>query len=157
MVGALDFRDRLPGGEAAVLEYLSTLAAEGGELLARMWRTETLLPMGRSPLRGAMVNVRLPTSNGTAALAVGEALLARYRTWVPCFAAAALGLPRGSYWCRVSAYIYNDLDDFRMLGAAVAQILLDLKHGTSPTTLTRVGVDLQSHYTRTRRTGASER
>ena len=122
MAAALDFRAALPGGEVALLSHLAAVATAGGALLARMWRTETLLPPRRTPLRGAMVNVRLPTANGTAALAVGDALLEHYGTWVPCFPGTGFGLA-DTYWCRVSTYVYNDLDDFRMLGAAVAQIL----------------------------------
>ena len=123
MAAALDFRATVPGGEAAVLDYIQSLAAAGGALLAKKWRTETLLPVGRTHMRGALVNVRLPTTNVTAALAVGDALLASYHTWVPCFSGMPLGLPVDSYWCRVSAFLYNSLDDFEMLGEAVLQIL----------------------------------
>lgn len=122
MAAALDVRAAMPGGEPAVVAYANGLSAAGGALLARMWGTQTLLPAGPTRRRGFMVNVRLPTANGTAALAVGDALLARYRTWVPSFSGAAFGAP-ATYWCRVSAFVYNDLDDFEMLGKAVLEIL----------------------------------
>jgi selenocysteine lyase/cysteine desulfurase len=123
MVASLDFRSSVPGGEEAVIDYVARLATEGGALLARMWKTELLLPAGRASLRGSMVNVRMPTSNGTAALAMNGELLEKYHTWVPCFAGEPLGLPPSTYWCRVSAFLYNNISDFEMLGDAVLRIL----------------------------------
>ena len=121
MAAALDFRQAVPGGEQAVVGYISKLASEGGALLATMWGTETLHSSHAS--LSCMTNVRLPTANASAAAALGDALLARYHTWVPSFAGEALGLPHASFWVRVSAFIYNDLDDFHMLGEAVVTIL----------------------------------
>ena len=49
-------------------------------------------------------------------------LIRRFKTFVPCGDyGAAVGLP--GFWCRVSAYVYNDLKDFEMLGRAVADIV----------------------------------
>ena len=123
MAAALDLRAAVPGGEAALLEYIWSLAEQGGALLAKLWGTERLSPSAGVPWRGCMVNVRLPTDNATAALAVSDVLRLEHRTWVPCFAGEPKGLPASTYWCRISAFIYNDLDDFRMLGEAVRQIL----------------------------------
>jgi selenocysteine lyase/cysteine desulfurase len=121
MVAALDFRRAVPGGEAAVIGHIAQTAAKGGALLATMWGTETLA--SSHAMLSCLTNVRLPTTNATAAAALGDALLARYHTWVPSFAGERVGLPAMSYWVRVSAFVYNDVDDFEMLGRAVLEIL----------------------------------
>ena len=116
MAAALDFRRLVPGGDAAIFAFIADLAEKGGALLAKMWATRTLYS------GGAMVNVQLPTANATLAAAVPTELIRRFKTFVPCGDyGAAVGLP--GFWCRVSAYVYNDIKDFEMLGRAVADIV----------------------------------
>ena len=79
-----------------------------------------------SPLRPAtMFNVRLPTSNGTAAATLGEQLVGRYGTWVPVLAHEWMPtiLPEGTYWARVSCTVYNSFDEYFKLGDAVIELL----------------------------------
>ena len=140
MAASLDFRARVPGGEAAILKWNHDLASAGGDLLAKLWKTETLLPSGRSWSRCTMVNVRLPTDNATASHEVPLRLVSEYNTFVPCFPGVSLGLPNNSYWCRISAYLYNDIDDFRMLGKAVMAIL-GIKEHHQPNDKAAAGVE----------------
>ena len=125
-IGAtLDFRARLPGGERAILAYTRDLSARAAEHLASTWHTETLVP-SHSPLRPpTMFNVRLPTSNRTAAAALGDQLVGRYGTWVPVLAHEWMPtiLPEGTYWARVSCTVYNSFDEYVRLGDAVIELL----------------------------------
>ena len=140
MAASLDFRARVPGGEAAILKWNHDLASTGGDLLAKLWKTETLLPSGRSWSRCTMVNVRLPTDNATASHEVPLRLVSEYNTFVPCFPGVSLGLPNNSYWCRISAYLYNDIEDFKMLGKAVMAIL-GIKEHHQPDDKAAAGVE----------------
>ncbi|KAI0477721.1 aminotransferase family protein-like protein [Xylariaceae sp. FL0804] len=58
---ALEFRDRVCGGEARVREYCTALAREGGELMAGILGTEVMENRGATLRRGCcFANVRLP-------------------------------------------------------------------------------------------------
>eukprot|EP00930_Biecheleria_cincta_P008301 TRINITY_DN109717_c0_g1_i1.p1 TRINITY_DN109717_c0_g1~~TRINITY_DN109717_c0_g1_i1.p1 ORF type:complete len:454 (-),score=68.32 TRINITY_DN109717_c0_g1_i1:258-1586(-) len=116
MGAALDFREQVLGGEEAIMSYMHELAAKGGELLASTWRTEKLV---HDEFIGAMVNVRLPDAafpccslNGLTAT-----VFARYNTWVPAIEWA------GKCYMRVSAQVYNELVDFKMLADSVLEVL----------------------------------
>lgn len=109
---ALQFRADL--GESAIVEYLHSLAVDGGHLLASRWGTEMLLP---PDMIAAMVNVRLPTDNCTQAGLLPQLLLEKYNTWVPAYAW------QGHCYVRVSAQIYLELSDFEFLASAVLNLL----------------------------------
>lgn len=65
----------------------------------------------------AMVNVRLPDcADETVPASLPAKLLEKFNTWVPSYKLT------DGWWVRVSAQIYNDLDDYRMLGLAVSEI-----------------------------------
>jgi len=111
---AFNFRERF--GDKQIMEYIHKLAVEGGDLLARLWGTDLLVPHN---MIGAMVNVRVPSDNATLMGQMPKLLLDRFDTWVPFFQ-----LQGGTTWyTRVSAQIFNQIEDFQMLGDAVKQIL----------------------------------
>jgi len=131
MEAALQFRARL--GEDAIVQYIHTLAGQGGDVLAAKWGTERLVP---DPQMGAMVNVRLPSTNSTAIAALPAQLLSQYNTWVPFYPAYWLeGAPAAGsavdgaevgdvvWYARVSAQIYLEVSDFEYLGDAVLALL----------------------------------
>lgn len=103
---ALDFHARLGG--AALRARNSALAAEGAALVARRLNTETVTS------GGAMALARLPWDGPPQAL---RARLLAAGTDAPVHALA------GSNWLRVSAFAYNELDDFSRLADLVANVI----------------------------------
>ena len=121
MGAALDFRERA-GGDAAIISYIHDLAVRGGALLARAWATDVL---HGDALYAAMVDVRVPVTNATVAGGLGEALMARYHTFVPIYDIGGVGGTPGVFYARVSAQIFNDLSDFQYLADAVITLLAE--------------------------------
>jgi selenocysteine lyase/cysteine desulfurase len=119
MGAALDFRERV-GGEAAAMTYIHRLAVDGGALLARAWHTDVL---HADTLYGAMVDVRIPTTNATLAINMDNVLMTRYNTWVPIYDIGSVGGSHGVFHARVSAQIFNDLSDFQHLADAVLELI----------------------------------
>lgn len=110
---AMKFRNILNDDD--IIKYNHKLAIQGGELLAKLWNTQLLIPPGI--LLSSMVNVELPTSNCTLAAELPTMLLDQYDTWVPVTAKS------NKCWMRISAQIYNDITDFEYLGNAVKELL----------------------------------
>jgi len=100
---------------AACTAYMHTLARGAGELLADHWDTEFNVPR---EMIGAMVTVPLPPSAGGSdedatrlrlALLVEDQIEVQLHAW------------RERLWVRVSAQVYNDLDDVERLASAVTR------------------------------------
>lgn len=100
---------------AACTAYMHNLACTAGELLADAWRTEFTTPR---EMIGAMVTVPLPLSAGTTD---GEAARLRVALLVEDQIEVQLHAWRERLWVRVSAQVYNDLDDIERLAAALAR------------------------------------
>lgn len=122
---AMEFRASLPGGDSGCMDYMTSLSNEGGRLLADAWETDTLTDDARD-MQAAMVNVKVPlqplpdpdvlTPGGMA-----QRLLARHNTYVPVFEV------NGWWYVRVSAQIYNSLEDFEHLAQAVLQVVGEIQ------------------------------
>ncbi len=110
---ALDFYRSM--GDSALRARNHALAIAASELLAQQWGTETGAPAG---MVAAMAVVRLPgglPGTPVAAQAVHDRLWQKYHIEVPVMSIAQ------ALWVRISAQIYNDLDDYRRLAAGVAE------------------------------------
>lgn len=110
---AIAFHERLGG--AALRARNKALAAEAGTILARQLNTET----GTSgACAGSMMTVRLPVGDATQdrALAIRRALMDA-NTDAPVHALD------GALWLRVSAFAYNEAEDYVRLGELVAGVL----------------------------------
>lgn len=110
---ALDFYRSMGDGTLRARNH--DLVVMAGELLVRSWKTETGAP---SAMVGAMVVVRLPGGHpGTpaAAQAVHDRLWQKYHIEVPVMSIEQV------LWIRVSAQIYNDLEDYQRLAFALAE------------------------------------
>jgi len=115
---ALEFRTQL--GDKAIMDYMHNLASEGGSLLAQLWNTEKLVD---DSMIGAMVNVRVPSTNETLLQNLSDIILNRYNTYVPLYT-----LQRTNRWyVRVSAQIFNEISDFQYYGEAVLEVLREHK------------------------------
>ena len=104
-------------GVEAIRAYNHDLAWAGAQRLADRWQTRFDVP---ESLVGTMATVPLPEPAGSTpaeALALRDALLFEDRIEVQMHAY------RGRVWARLSAQIYNDMEDIDRLGAAVARRL----------------------------------
>src|SRR5262249_29607129 len=102
-------------GDGALRARNHALALAAADLLARRWGTEVGAPPA---MLGSMAVVRLPGSHPAtlaAAQAVHDRLWQKYHIEVPVM---SLG---SALWTRVSAQIYNGLEDYDRLAAAIAE------------------------------------
>lgn len=108
---ALAFYRAMGGGALRARNH--ALAATAGALLAERWSTELGAP---AAMTGAMVAVRLPGGPAApaAAQAIHDELWQKYHIEVPVMSIGP------NLWVRISAQIYNDLDDYEKLAAALA-------------------------------------
>ncbi|KAI8811743.1 pyridoxal phosphate-dependent transferase [Cladochytrium replicatum] len=120
---AIHFRKWL-GGEEKILSYNHNLAVKGGQLLAKIFGTSV---MGVAEMEGdgkygnvgSMVNVKLPATS------VPEEFLYKLRYYLAekCGVSCVPYKHNGSWWIRVSAQIYTELEDFKVLGETVLGVL----------------------------------
>ena len=107
---ALDFHAFL--GDSVLRQRNIDLAAEAASLVARRLNTETL----DTECAGAMRLVRLPVAQGADRAPLRGKLL-QAGTDAPVH---AIG---GALWLRLSAFAYNELEDYARLGDIVARVL----------------------------------
>jgi isopenicillin-N epimerase len=110
---AIAFHQRLGG--AALRDRNRTLAAQGSEVVVRRLNTQTGT---KGSVAGAMAAIRLPVedSSPTDALAIRKRLVAA-GTDAPVHALD------GALWLRLSAFAYNELNDYTRLAELVASVL----------------------------------
>ncbi len=102
-------------GPAAVRAHNRGLAAEATTLLSAAWDSEAGAP---EVMRGAMATLRLPLSGTTpeAAARLHDRLIDEHAIEVPVSARD------GSLWVRISAQVYNEIEDYARLAQAVAKM-----------------------------------
>jgi isopenicillin-N epimerase len=107
---AIEFHEQL--GDASLRQRNIDLAAEAASLVARRLNTETII----ADPGAAMRLVRLPVNPANRATAFRARLLAA-GTDAPVH---AIG---GAHWLRLSAFAYNELDDYARLAGIVARVM----------------------------------
>ncbi|KAL2753148.1 hypothetical protein ACRALDRAFT_2113136 [Sodiomyces alcalophilus JCM 7366] len=129
---ALAWRQNVLGGEQRIIEYLWTLAKEGGKKVADILGTHVLENKKGTLTNNAMVNIFLPikTSPDTAAPSLASdgqiviplqdankavtwmlsKLMDEYKTFIPINGHA------GRWYVRLSAQVYLDTEDFEWAG-----------------------------------------
>jgi isopenicillin-N epimerase len=115
---AIAFHHRLGG--PALRERNRALAAEAAGLIARRlnsarWNAQVGT---QGPVAGAMATIRLPVEDPTPARA-----LAIRRRLMELGTDSPVHVLDGALWLRISAFAYNDLDDYARLAELVAAIL----------------------------------
>lgn len=107
---ALSFRQTF--GDSRIKARNRALAEEAGAYLAEAWKTRTGAP---AALAGSMRMVKLP-------LASGAAPDLRLRLWQDHRIDVPVNALDGGLWVRVSAQLYNEMDDYRRLAEAVSRL-----------------------------------
>jgi len=107
---ALAFRQTF--GDSRIKTRNRALAEEAGKYLADTWKTR----LGSPPaLAGSMRMIRLP-------LASGDHQEIRLKLWQDHRIDVPVNTLNGELWVRVSAQLYNEMEDYRRLAAAVRQL-----------------------------------
>ncbi|KAI1108646.1 PLP-dependent transferase [Nemania sp. NC0429] len=126
---AIEWRERVLGGEAKIMEYTHALAREGGRAVARILGTEVLDNESRTLSRCAMTNVALPIDVSLASIGTQDwmmrTMVKEYHTFI------ALIIHAGQLWARLSAQVYLDLEDFEWAGQMLLELCERVKGGES--------------------------
>lgn len=129
---ALKFREEV-GGEEAIMSYNHRLAVNGGSYLAKVFGTEVLQDEDQI---GNMVDVRLPinnpeSSNLNTTFWVDTQLYRFPQVFAPAYK------HNGKWFLRISVQIYNDLDDFKVLGTVFNKICDEINGKNSSASIRR--------------------
>jgi hercynylcysteine S-oxide lyase len=133
MPKAIEFREKVCGGEKAIMEYCSNLAKQGGKAVAKTLGTSIMDNSTETLTKGCcIVNILLPLEisptkvhgkncidpeNGTIATEwMQETLVHDFKTFIPIY------FFQGNWWARLSAQIYLELADFEWAGTALKAI-----------------------------------
>ncbi|KAI1332326.1 PLP-dependent transferase [Xylariaceae sp. FL0255] len=126
---AMEWRQRVLGGETRIMEYVQTLAQEGGKIVARILGTEVLDNSSKTLSRCGMTNIALPV-DAKAMTVKGRDLMLRYmledyHTFIPIF------VLHGRVWARISAQVYLDKKDFEWAGHMLLELCERFKHSSA--------------------------
>ncbi|KAI9020957.1 pyridoxal phosphate-dependent transferase [Phycomyces nitens] len=121
---ALEYRASL-GGEEAIMSYCNNLAKQGGELTARVLGT-CVMENAKGSLTAAMVNVKLPLHNPRLeATEIPNYFIDKLIYEHKCM--GAVYRHNGDWWVRLSAQVYNELDEFEVIGKALLKVCASLE------------------------------
>jgi selenocysteine lyase/cysteine desulfurase len=128
----IKWRERVCGGEKAIIEYNTNLAREGGKAVAKILGTKildnstqsltncclvnVLLPIATNPSKIPGTNTIKPGVEGTAVLWMQKALIEDYKTFIAIYPF------QGQYWARLSGQVYLDISDFEWAGKVLKTI-----------------------------------
>jgi selenocysteine lyase/cysteine desulfurase len=119
ILSALDYRQSL-GGEQRIMDYNQNLAQVGGRYLSRLWETKILSPEN---MQSGMTNVQVPTNNLTICQMVVGELYNTYNTMVSGASNIVPELGDIPCYLRLSAQIYQEENDWHVLGALIVKLL----------------------------------
>lgn len=123
---ALEWRESV-GGEARILEYLWTLARDGGKRAAEILGTEVLENKTGTLGNCAMTNIWLPIYSADvdagALQWAQKVMVEEYKTFI------ALGQHSGRWFTRLSAQVYLDIEDFEWAAETLKAVLERVKKG----------------------------
>ena len=127
ILAALQYRQSL-GGEQRIMTYNQELAQYGGRYLAELWHTRILSPEN---MQSSMTNVQVPTNNLTVCQMVVGQLYNTYNTMVSGASSIAPELGNIPCYLRLSAQIYQEKNDWHVLGALIQKLLSKFDGHTS--------------------------
>ncbi|EMG46703.1 hypothetical protein G210_3044 [Candida maltosa Xu316] len=115
---AIDFRNKVCGGEQTIYDYCHKLARDVGDLVSKKWGTSYL------DQTSTMVTVEVPTAKFPEIVAnwskldneVYHQMFAK-KAYTPCI------VHNGKLYARFSCQIYNEIDDFDNASDVLLQVL----------------------------------
>ncbi|KAI1824056.1 PLP-dependent transferase [Xylaria intraflava] len=116
---AIEWRERVLGGEDRIMAYTQNLAREGGKAVARILGTQVLDNESQSLSRCSMTNVALPLDAASSLDAqdwMMRTMVKEYKTFI------ALCVHSSRPWARLSAQVYLDLEDFEWAGRMLLEL-----------------------------------
>jgi selenocysteine lyase/cysteine desulfurase len=118
---ALEFRQKVCGGEDAIRQYCERIAADGGKRVAELLGTEVLPTSQACCFTNVRLPLRFPEGEGQGqriAKWIEEMTAREYETYIPTH------FYEGGFWCRLSGQIYLTIEDFEW-AAKILQELCD--------------------------------
>ncbi|RFU24249.1 hypothetical protein B7463_g12087, partial [Scytalidium lignicola] len=131
---AIKWREEVCGGEEKIRDYCHNLAVQGGKRVAEILGTRILDNETHTLTNCNMVNILLPISLGKGEVEgknividgegmqeavttwMLETIVPDYRTYIPFF------WFQNGWWCRLSAQVYMDMEDFEWAGRALKDL-----------------------------------
>jgi hercynylcysteine S-oxide lyase len=129
---SIAWREKVCGGEDAIISYSTNLAKEGGKAVAKILGTAVMDNSTETLTNCCLVNVRLPLTvsdvkvtgtntltdeNGTEANEwMLNTLMEEYKTFIPIYSF------QGQWWARLSGQIYLDMEDFEWAGVVLKEL-----------------------------------
>ncbi|KAG4441861.1 hypothetical protein IFR05_002662 [Cadophora sp. M221] len=142
IASALEFREKVCGGEAAIREYCYAIARQGGECVARVLGTSVMTTVGGGMRECAFANVELPfvfkEGGGGLDEMKGEMDVSQAEkigAWVKITAAREFdtylqtAVHAGKLWVRFSGQIYLELGDFEWVAPRLKELCERAKKG----------------------------
>ncbi|KAI8093111.1 pyridoxal phosphate-dependent transferase [Halteromyces radiatus] len=122
---ALDFRETL-GGEEKIQQYCHQLAVDGGRLVSEILGTN-VMENEENSLTVAMVNVRLPLNphERYSGQEVVQAIISKLLYEHNCMGSPFLH--NNTWYVRLSAQVYTDMEDFEVIGKALLKVCQELE------------------------------
>ncbi|KAL9124053.1 MAG: hypothetical protein Q9217_006579 [Psora testacea] len=132
---ALEFREKVCGGEEKVMDYCQKLANDAGTLAADIFGTEVLDNPERSLTKCAMTNVRLPLEIGEGEGKVPLPEVSEVINWLAYRLIedydtyASIFFHAGAVYVRFSGQVYLELDDYRRGAESVMELCRRAERG----------------------------
>ena len=113
---AMEFREKVCGGEPNIMDYCIRLAKDGGELVAQILGTEVLRNKSGSSMQCAFANVRIPIEYGNGPGKIPLADIGKVAQFIATESAKlqtffTIILFQGAHWWRISAQCYLEMAD----------------------------------------------
>lgn len=131
---ALEFREKVCGGEEKIMNYCIELAKEGGDRAAQVFGTEVLDNKAKTLRNCALANVRLPLEYGNGE---GKIPIRDYGKVAQFIAEESVKLKtffpiifiHGAHWWRISAQAYLEMADIEWGIQAMNELCEIVKRG----------------------------
>lgn len=139
---ALEFRQKVCGGEAEIRKYCFDLARNGGQRVAEILETHVMNSETKTMSQCCFANVALPLTfaktsqesiDGRKVFRMDEA--SKVVTWLKATAVKEfdtylqLALHSGNMWVRLSGQIYLELKDFEWVGHRLKELCARVNSG----------------------------
>ena len=115
---AMDYRTSL--GDKEIMDYMHTLAVEGGQAVAGIWNTSLL---ANASMIGSMVDIRVPVlgNESDRAYSAAQRMLEDYG--MPVVVYPLKNSEPQTIWMRISAQIYLEIGDFERMARLFLELL----------------------------------